>query len=161
MANDLRDESAVDKMIKEYRKNKPKPVWQFVKDIQLLASHYAGKVEQINLEPSVDKTNILNEFKKYIKKLEEDLKDVVPKSELHADFLSQKSVPKALAKAISRLSFCRDALVEIAEKYGGELLNELGFNPDQPATVGVNAGLMPSISISVVHTAKEKTIRRF
>ena len=146
-----RDETDVDKKIREYKKDKPKPVWQFVKDIQLEALFYANIIEQINSGTVVGNK----------KDLKTRLEKIGMKFPIFGDSLQIDDQSKLLQEIIDRVSACQEALVEVVKKYGGELLNELEFEADQyqSAIVGVNAGLQPSISISVVHTAK--TVKRF
>jgi hypothetical protein len=138
--------ATVEGLLDEYRRLVPdRPLYTLVEDIQQQAMIYANIIELLKLGQSAAE----------IKKRFEEL-DLVPEGTL-----PNPDLPRLLAKAFDMISRYRQALVDIAKKHGGQLLNELSFELELTVSVGVDIGIPPSITLAVAHTAKEKTITQF
>ena len=136
----------IQQLLHEYKEvYQDRPVWRMVEDIQRQAMIYSNVIELLKSGKQAAT----------IKKKLEALELVPPGKLPNPDALV------LLTKAFSKLSQYRKALIDIIKQYGGELLNELDFEPGLTISVGVNVGFPPSVTIAVEHTAKVQTISRY
>jgi hypothetical protein len=140
------DDLDIEQLLKEYRAlHARKPLWRLVEDIQRQAMLYTNIIELLKHDKSAED----------IRKKMEELGLVPPST------LPNPHIPTLLTRALNKIAQYRRALVEVIRRYGGELLNELEFEPGLTISVGVAIGFPPSVTIAVEHTASAKTITRY
>jgi hypothetical protein len=135
----------VEKMLKEYGKLYPQPLWSLVEDIQRQAMLYTNIIEQIKSGKTAEEVRLT--FQNL--------------GLLPGVTLPNPNIPALMQKAFDKVSTYRKALIDIVKNYGGPLLNELSFALESKVIVGVNIGFPPTVSIAVEHSAKTETVTRF
>jgi hypothetical protein len=145
------DNAIVNSLVDKYKDLHPPPdgrhLWHLVQDVQQQAMVYMNIIDQAKLGENTD-TNAAE-----IKQRFEHLGLVPP------GILPNPTLSGLVDKAFEKISKYREILVKITQRYGRQLLNELGFAANVSANVQVDIGFTPSLSLGVVELGVDAQLR--
>jgi hypothetical protein len=128
----------VESVLSEYNKMEVwQPVWQLVQDIERQAMVYVNVIELLKAGQSAATIRCQFEYLGLVPP------DVLPNPEEH----------RALEKALDKLARFRQALLDIAHRFGHDLLSELGVDAEAAVSLGVAVGFPPALTIAFQYTA--------
>ena len=136
----------ISQLVEQYRLLYPNlPLWHFLEDAQRQAMVYTNIIDQLKSRRTP------TEVKTKFEELDLVLEATLP----------NPNMPALLGRAFDKITQYRRALIDFVKNYGAEFLNESGIDVETAATVSVNIGFPPSVSIGAQFTIKEGMIRRF
>jgi hypothetical protein len=151
----------VEAFLERYKKEFARPHWQLVQDIERQALIHYNIIEALKdgktpqeikrifaeaPEPSPDHDDNPRQVQK---DQGEPRLGLVPSA-----YLPNPHGLEMLRKAFDKLERYREALIQIVLGYGAALLKELSVRLASTATVSVNLGVLPSVSVGIEYTAE-------
>jgi hypothetical protein len=109
-----------------------------VSDIQRQAYLYWNVLERVK-SGAQEPTTIREQFERL---------ELMPKG-----ILPNPAARKLVQKAFDKLAVYRRALVDLVQRFGGELLSELSFELGLTVSLGVEVGFPPAVTIAIEHTS--------
>ena len=140
LEQNIKDPPDITNILTEYRQLYPtpdRPLRRLVEDIERQAMVYTNIIDQLKSGKTAAE----------IKERFDELDLVLPGT------LPNPSLTRLLDTAFDKVSQYRKALVEIVRVHGRELLDELNFEWKLTASVGVNIGFPPAVTIAVEYPA--------